>query len=310
MITLDAHGPAAARIVQLAWLLFGVCGLVYIAVLLATVWALARKRRDSDDSPETDRRLRYTITAAAITTVAILAGLLVASERTGQGLITPPGRGAVTIDVIGRQWWWEFQYRDVTPSDWVSSPNELHLPVGVPVVLRAISRDVIHSFWVPQLHGKRDLIPGQITEMWIQADTPGVYRGRCAEFCGHQHAQMALTVVAESTDQFQTWIQQQRRPAREPVAADERTGRDFFLTTTCATCHSIRGTSAAARIGPDLTHLASRRSIAAATLPNDRRHLEDWIRRAQSIKPGVRMPSHQLSDDDAASLVAYLRSLR
>jgi len=310
MSVFDAHGPAAARILELTWLLIGVSVGVYILVLAATLWALVRQRRDSDDTPRTDRRLLDGVTAAVVLTALTLAGLTLASERTGRGLITPPGRGAITVDVIGRQWWWEFRYRDVTPSDVVTSPNELHLPAGVPVVLRAISRDVIHSFWVPQLHGKRDLIPGETTEMRIQADTPGIYTGRCAEFCGHQHAKMALTVVVEPVDRFQEWIQQQRRPAPEPMSTDARAGQQLFMTSTCATCHTIRGTQAGSRIGPDLTHIASRRRIAAATLPNDAASLEHWIRDAQTIKPGNRMPSHDLSTADAASLVAYLRSLR
>lgn len=306
----DAHGPASSRILELTWLLFGVCAIVYVAVLAASAWALLRRRPEADNEPRTDRRLTHAVAIAGAVTAVVLGALTFATARAGDGLITPPGKGAITIDVIGRQWWWDFQYRDVTPSEWVSSPNELHLPVGVPVVLRAISRDVIHSFWVPALHGKRDLIPGRVTEMWIQADRPGVYRGQCAEFCGHQHARMALTVIAEPREAFQAWLRGQRQPAAEPVSPEEQAGRDFFLQTTCSTCHTIRGTPAASRIGPDLTHLASRRTIAARTLPNDRAHLERWIREAQHVKPGSRMPSHALQPDDASALLAYLGSLR
>jgi cytochrome c oxidase subunit 2 len=306
----EVQGPAAARIAELTWLLLAVCVAVYVLVIGTAAWAVLRRRRETDDSPGTDRRLTRSVAAAGIVTALVLSGLTLATARAGEGLITPPGKGAITIDVIGRQWWWDFQYRDVTPSDWVSSPNELHLPVGVPVVLRAISRDVIHSFWVPQLHGKRDLIPGRITEMWIQADEAGVYRGQCAEFCGHQHARMALTVVAEPLDQFQAWLAGQRQPAAAPASPLEQAGQEFFLRTTCATCHTIRGTPAGSRIGPDLTHLASRRAIAARTLPNDREHLEQWIRGAQDVKPGSRMPSHALSAADAEALLAYLQRLR
>jgi cytochrome c oxidase subunit 2 len=234
----------------------------------------------------------------------------VASFASGRGLTQPSGPAAVTIDVIGHQWWWDFQYRDVTPSDMVTSPNELHIPVGVPVVLRLQTRDVIHSFWVPSLHGKRDLVAGYTNHLWIQADTPGVYRGQCAEFCGHQHANMAFTVVAEPVDAFQTWLQQQRRPAAEPATDLQRRGRDVFLQSPCVSCHTVRGTDAGSRLGPDLTHVASRLTIAAGTLPNTRGHLAGWIADPQSIKPGVRMPANPLPAEDLQAVLAYVRALR
>jgi cytochrome c oxidase subunit 2 len=217
------------------------------------------------------------------------------------------------VDVIGHQWWWDFQYRSDRPQELVSSPNELHLPVGVRVVLRAVSRDVIHSFWVPNLHGKRDLIPGQVTPLWLQADRPGVYRGQCAEFCGVQHAHMAFVVVAEPLDRFNAWLQHQRQPAPPPVATDDgavRRGHELFMQQPCVTCHAIRGTDAGARLGPDLTHVGSRMTLAAGALPNTPEHLSRWIAEAQSVKPGNRMPTISLGDDDRRALVAYLRSLQ
>jgi cytochrome c oxidase subunit 2 len=240
----------------------------------------------------------------------ILVGLVTASALADRGLSSPSGPGAVTVDVIGHQWWWEFRYRDVTPSDWVTSPNEMHIPVGVPVVIRAMSPDVIHSFWVPNLEGKRDLIPGMITHTWIQADTPGIYRGQCAEFCGYEHAKMAFFVVAEPMYRFQEWMQRQRTPAREPSTPEQMHGRDVLVSSPCVVCHSINGTIAGSHVGPDLTHVGSRRSIAAGTLANSDDRLNEWIDDPQAIKPGNRMPAHLLSPADRRDVIAYLRSLQ
>jgi cytochrome c oxidase subunit 2 len=304
------EGPAARGIATHGWYLFSVCAVVYGLVLAATAWALLRPRKEADGAPATDRRLRLVVTVAVALTAVTLVTLVVSSVLAGRGLMSPSGAGAVTIDVVGHQWWWEFQYRDVSPSEFVTSPNELHIPVGVPVVLKAQSRDVIHSFWVPNLHGKRDLIPGQITHTWIQADRPGVFRGQCAEFCGHQHARMAFTVIAEPMDRFKQWIAQQRQHAREPETSEQREGQRIFLSTTCVMCHTIRGTSAGSRVGPELTHVATRASLAAGTLPNTPDHLARWVRDPQAIKPGTRMPAATLSAADLHMLLAYLRSLR
>jgi cytochrome c oxidase subunit 2 len=305
---LDPQGPAAGTIATLGWILMGVCGVVYVLVLGALAWALGR--RESPDDAATTRRLTGVVTGAVVVTTVTLVGLAASSSFFGRGLNAPTGPGAVTVDVIGHQWWWDFQYRDVSPSDVVSSPNELHIPVGVRVVLKVQSRDVIHSFWVPALHGKRDLVPGQTTRFWIQADEPGVYRGRCAEFCGHQHARMAFLVVAEPMAQFQAWLRQQRQPAAAPAGDAERHGQAVFLRSPCRSCHTIRGTDAGSRFGPELTHLASRRTIASGTLPNTVEHLERWLDDPQAIKPGVRMPPVPLARSDRDAMVAYLRSLR
>jgi cytochrome c oxidase subunit II len=303
-------GPAARDIASLGWFMFAICGAVYLSVLAALAWALMRRRHASDALPATERRLTQTVVAAVGATIAILLVFTISSVVAGRGLTSPRGPGAVTIDAVGHQWWWEFQYRDLTPSDFVTSPNELHIPVGVPIHIKAISRDVIHSFWVPNLHGKRDLIPGQVTNFWIQADAPGVYRGQCAEFCGHQHANMAFTVVAEPMDKFQAWIQHQRQPAPEPRTDEEKRGQQAFLQTTCVMCHTIRGTSAGSRVGPELTHVGSRLTLAAGAIPNTRGHLAGWVINSQSVKPGNRMPPNPLASDDLQAVVTYLRSLR
>jgi len=307
---LNPAGPPAAAIAAVTWVFFAVCAVVYVLVIAALLWAIARRRTDADDGPETSARLGRVVAGASVITIATVIVLTVVSVVAGRGLTAPATPGAITVDVVGRQWWWEFQYHGSNPSELVSSPNELHIPVGVPVVLTAISRDVIHSFWVPRLHGKRDLIPGIETETWIQADTPGVYRGQCAEFCGHQHARMAFHVVAEPMNEFQAWLARQRQAAPAPSSEVAQRGHDVFMRGTCATCHTIRGTSAGSRVGPELTHVASRRSIAAGTLASTRENLAEWIVNSQSIKPGNRMPPNPLPPDDLHALLTYLETLR
>ena len=306
----NPQGPVARSVAELGWFLIGLCTAIYVAVMVALAIALVRRRRDSDAAPETQARLTRHVGMASAGTVLVLVALAVATFAADRGLNSPSGPGAITVDVVGNQWWWNFQYRDVSPGDFVSVPNELHVPVGASIHVRARSRDVIHSFWVPNLLGKRDLVPGIVTNTWFQADTPGVYRGQCAEFCGHQHANMALQVVAEPMDRFLAWIRHQRRPAAEPVTDEQRRGRDVFMQSPCVTCHTIRGTDAGSRFGPDLTHVGSRLTIAAGTLPNTRENLERWVANAQAVKAGVRMPPVRLADDDRRALVSYLRSLR
>lgn len=306
----NPQGPTARSMADLGWFLIALCSAIYIAVMVALAMALTRRRHETDSSPETTARLTRNVVLASAGTVVVLVALAVATFAADRGLNSPSGPGAVTIDVVGNQWWWNFQYRDVSPNDFVSVPNELHVPTGVPIHIKAQSRDVIHSFWVPNLHGKRDLIPGIVTNTWFQADTPGVYRGQCAEFCGHQHANMALQVVAEPMDRFLAWIAHQRQPAADPSTDETRRGRDVFMQSTCATCHTIRGTDAGSRVGPDLTHVGSRMMIASGRLPNTRENLERWIANPQAFKAGVRMPAHRLADADLSALVSYLRSLR
>jgi cytochrome c oxidase subunit II len=303
-------GPAARSIATLGWSLLGLCAVIYGLVLAATVWALIRQRRDSDDTPDTEARLTRNVTVAVGVTVLTLVGIAISSWATERRLLSPSGAGAVTIDAIGHQWWWEFRYHDVSPSEIVDSPNELHLPIGVPIVIKTMSPDVIHSFWVPNLQGKRDLVPGQITHLWLQADREGVYRGQCAEFCGHQHAKMAFVVVAEPMTKFRQWLAQQRRPANPPQTAEEQRGQQVFLGSTCSMCHTVLGTPAGSHLGPDLTHVGSRMMLAAGALPNTPGHLALWVSNSQSVKPGNRMPPHMVPRSDLPAIVAYLRSLR
>jgi cytochrome c oxidase subunit II len=306
----DPSGPDAARISQLGWLLIVLSTVIYVAVLIATAWALWRRRTPADDSPRTAARATATVTTATAATALILVGLTFASMYFGRVVAMPSAPDTILVDVIGHQWWWEFQYHDISPSGLVTTANELHIPVGVPVTLRTQSRDVIHSFWVPQLQGKRDVIPGKVSTITLTADEPGRFDGRCAEFCGAQHARMAFTVVAERRPAFERWVQGHRQAAREPATSDETRGREVFLGSTCLLCHTIRGTNAGGRVGPDLTHLASRPHIAAGVLPNTPEDLARWIRDPQAIKPGARMPPQPVAGDDLRALVTYLRSLQ
>jgi len=201
-------------------------------------------------------------------------------------------------------------YEDSVPQRRVTTANELYLPVGQRVKLVMTSTDVIHSFWVPNLAGKKDIVPGYRTETWIQADRPGVYRGQCAEFCGHQHAKMGITVIAVPRAEFDQWIAQQLQPAAPPTDSIALAGQQVFVNGPCAMCHNITGTTASGIVGPDLTHLASRRMIGAGTLLNRRGQLAGWIVDPQGIKPGVRMPSNQIDPNDLRALLAYLETLR
>jgi cytochrome c oxidase subunit 2 len=213
---------------------------------------------------------------------------------------------SLTIEVIGHQWFWEIRY----PGMRAVTANELHIPVDTRVNVIGTTADVIHSFWVPELNRKIDLIPGRRNRLLLDADHTGVYRGQCAEFCGLQHAHMAMLVFVQSRRAFRAWLRNMARPARSPRSFEERRGRKLFLGEACSGCHEIRGTDARGQIGPDLTHLATRTSLAAGTIANSQAVLGRWIRDPQHFKPGNKMPSLQLRESDFRALVAYLESLR
>jgi cytochrome c oxidase subunit 2 len=250
------------------------------------------------------------VSIATALTVLILFGFLVYDVAVGRQLTRGLGKDALQVRVIGHQWWWELQYRDSVAHNWFTTANELHIPVGRPVALELLSTDVIHSFWPPTVSQKRDLIPGKDNSLWLQADTPGVYRGQCAEYCGQQHAKMAFLVIAQRPDSFASWLAAQRDTALTPTTELARRGQEVFLASSCVMCHAIGGTPAGSRVGPDLTHLASRRTIAAGTLPNTRGNLAGWIVDPQKIKPGTRMPPNQLKPADLQALLAYLETLK
>jgi cytochrome c oxidase subunit 2 len=249
------------------------------------------------------------VSAALFVTVLILATFLVFDFSAGRLLAEHPQR-ALTIDVIGHQWWWEAIYEDPDPSQQVGTVNEIHVPVGEPIQFKLRAADVIHSFWAPNLNGKKDLIPGYVSTLWFQADTPGVYRGQCAEFCGLQHAKMAMYIVAEPKPKFTAWLAAGSQPQQPPTDPTLVYGQRVFMSSGCAVCHQIAGTDARSTVGPDLTHLKSRGTIAAGALANNRANLARWIENPQAIKPGVRMPAIPLQPAQREALVSYLETLK
>jgi cytochrome c oxidase subunit 2 len=304
-------GPQAGRINSLWWITLWITTAVFFIVIVTlAIGLLKRHASTAADTSEAAERRRSQVVAGAIgLTVLTVFFLLVASISTGRATAALQSKSAINIEVTGHQWWWEVRYSDPDASHIVHTANEIHIPVGQPVVITTASADVIHSFWAPNIHGKRDLIPGYSTAFWIQADQEGTFRGQCAEFCGHQHAHMAFFIIAESPEKFQSWLENQRKPAVEPDDAEKLHGREVFLQSPCVMCHTIRGTKAGSVVAPDLTHLASRQTIAAGTLPNNRGSLGGWIVDSQSIKPGNKMPPNNLSGDDLNALLAYLQSL-
>jgi cytochrome c oxidase subunit 2 len=267
-------------------------------------------RRVQTESISSERRLTAAVGAALALTVITLIGLLVASVGTGRSIAALHASSAITIEVTGHQWWWEVTYDDAVPSRRVTTANEIHVPLGRPVVLKVTSRDVIHSFWAPALQGKRDLIPGYTTAIWMQVDRPGLFRGQCAEFCGLQHAHMAFDVVAEPGENFERWLEAMRQPAAAPQSAAARHGHEVFMSSRCAGCHTIQGTAAHGQVAPDLTHLATRTTVGAGTLPNTPDHLLAWVRDSQVSKPGNQMPPNPLSVDELQALLVYLETLQ
>lgn len=303
----DAAGSQAARLLPLWRFMLIVSAVVFVVVVAGLIVALVRGRRST--SPPPDRRLLGWVGAAAAVTMVTLFGYLGFNFAVGHAMTGPPS-GALVIDLVGHQWWWEVEYDDSLPQRHLRTANEIHIPVGRPVLLRLEAADVIHSIWVPSLAGKKDLIPGHPNSLLIRADRAGVYRGQCAEFCGHQHALMGLLVIAEPPAQFAAWYRSQLEPAAQPADSAARRGEQVFLGGSCAMCHAVEGTPAASHEGPPLTHLASRRTLAAATLPNTRAGLGAWIVDPQGTKPGVHMPPNELAPADLNALLDYLRGLR
>lgn len=308
-------GPQAERIAGLYWVFFGVSAAVYLIVVIFLVAALikGRRRLEPDVTAEREHSMARTVAIGSALTIVILFGLLFFSVATGSAIGTfgqnKPHQ--LEIDVTGHQWWWEVGYPDVKePDKSFRTANEMHIPVGTAVLFRVATRDVIHSLWIPNLHGKRDLIPGRVNKFWVQADRPGTYRATCGEFCGLQHAHMAMVVVAESPTQFEAWKARQQTPANNPTTPEQLRGREAFLRLPCVNCHSIVGTDAYATVGPDLTHLASRATIGSGILLNTRGNLAGWVVNAPAIKPGIQMPANPMSSQDLNDLLAYLESLK
>jgi cytochrome c oxidase subunit 2 len=299
---IDPRGLGAQRIEGLWWLVFWIAAVVFAVVCVFLVVAVLRGQRD-DVEPAGQVRWGepFIVVSGVLLPTVILVGVFAVALSDMQESARTDERASLEIEVTSHDWWWEARY----PNGAVTA-NEIHIPVGQPVRLRLTSADVIHSFWVPQLQGKADHVTGRSRVMWLQADEPGRYRGQCAEFCGLQHAHMAFYVVAQGASDFRAWLEAIARPATATASPE---GRRVFLSSTCVGCHTIQGTSAVARVGPDLTHLGSRETLFAGTVPNDAVNLRKVILAPQSLKPGVAMPPTDLSPKEVDALVTYLQEL-
>jgi cytochrome c oxidase subunit 2 len=300
---LRPRGPAAQRIDGLWWFMFWIALGVFCVVIGMLLFGMLRRRKP--DSVERGSGETAVVLLGIVAPVIILVTLFVVSIHDLNALSAPAKTNALTVNVIGHDWWWEVRY----PQQHVVTANEIHIPTGKPVLLHLSTGDVIHSFWVPQLSEKTDMIPGKINRMLIQADHPGVYRGQCAEFCGLEHARMSFLVIAEAPAQFDAWTAAESQPLAATTGAAAR-GEKVFLHSTCVSCHAIQGTSASATDGPDLTHFGSRRTIAANTLPNTRGNLAAWIEDPQGIKPGADMPPAVLEPSQLQALLTFVEGLK
>ena len=318
---LNPAGPYSAKVDSLFWMVFWIATVIFVLVTLALVFAVLRFRERKGKERavrqlhgNTKLEIAWTILPAALLAVVAVPTVSTLFEMRSA---PDPEDNALEIEVIGHQWWWEFRY----PEYGFTTANEMHIPVDRPVYLTLTSADVIHSFWVPRLAGKRDAVPGRESHILMQADEPGTYLGQCAEFCGLAHADMRQRVFAHTPEEFEAWATAQAQPAVVPTEGAALAGWETFQVQ-CTSCHAIDGTTAAAQLAPNLTHFASRTSFAGATLDNTREHLEQWLRDPSSLKPMtpqlndlverriLGMPTLGLSDQQIAELVAFLETLR
>jgi cytochrome c oxidase subunit II len=313
---IDPAGPAATAIADLTWFLVIVLAIIYGLTVTALGFAIARGWRSRGvplPSPiPRERMSAFWVGAATVGSVIVLTLFVIASFVTDRKLLALERDPAVVITINAHQWWWEITYSDPVPAKGFVTANELHLPVGKAAKITLQSSDVIHSLWLPNISGKRDILPGRTETIWLTASETGVWRGRCAEFCGYQHARMQLDVIVESETEFERWRAAQVQPSRSPATPEEQRGQQVFSDYGCMVCHSVRGAPGSGYSGtaPDLTHLKSRQRIAAGILPNTKGYLAGWIADPQSQKPGVLMPLNLLPPGDFQALVTYLESLK
>lgn len=305
---LDPHAPEARRIAGVWWLMFALSAAVYVVVAAFIVISIVRGRRarpasEEAKDPKDDTFIWF---GGIVAPVVILAVLAVVTITTTQAL-RKPERGELRIEVVGKRWWWDVRY----PDSGVTTASEIHVPVGRPVDIELTSDNVVHSFWVPELAGKVDTIPGQRNHLRIRATEAGTFRGECAEYCGIQHAHMNLVVIADEPVDFDRWLARRRAGAGlTPSSEEAARGEVVFTREACAGCHAVKGTQATGRIGPDLSDFGSRKSIGSMTVPNTRSNLARWITDPESLKPGNLMPPTSLSADDLAAITAYLDGLQ
>jgi cytochrome c oxidase subunit 2 len=316
---LTPAGSAAELIAEIFWWMTGAGIAIWIAVIALTLWAARQlPRRGSepalaDELPGSAHQRRDSILiigGGALVPTILLTALLVYGLAPIPTLLAPAPEGSLRITVSGEQWWWRVLYEPPAGAPVVLA-NEIRLPIGEPVEFRLESPDVIHSFWIPSLAGKIDMIPGRVTRLALTPTKTGVFRGACAEYCGIAHALMSFYIVVDQKLAFERWLADQQAPALEPIEAAAVRGRELFFANGCNACHTIRGTSAAGVIGPDLTHVGNRLSIGAGTLPNQIESLVQWIARTEHAKPGVLMPPFgMLPQEELKALAVYLKGLK
>lgn len=311
--TLDPAGQATERLADLGWLVYTIFTVVTLLMWGLIVWVALRRRGSLDRHAPVDAGggQGWILVGGLLVPAAILSFIFIAGLQGMSAFPMTDGEiPAPEIRVTGHQWWWDVRYVAGGPNLHFRTANEIHIPVGRLVDIELVSADVIHSFWVPRLHGKVDLVPGLTNRIRIRADAPGVYEGQCGEFCGAQHAKMRLLVVAEPVEEYEHWLASQRQPASSPTTEFETRGYDLFMTKPCALCHTVAGTPARGGVAPDLTHLASRRRLAANVLENNEANLMAWITHAQSLKPEALMPNvTQFTGEELQAITAYLRQL-
>jgi cytochrome c oxidase subunit 2 len=304
---LTPAGPDAALLATLTWVLTIGAAVVFAVVLALLAVALLGRR-------ERRRWLAHEATilvAGAVVPVVVLSAVLVYGLASTRAIVDDGTAATFAIEVTGEQWWWRVRYLEADGRPAFATANEIRLPVGATAELRLASADVIHSFWVPSLAGKLDMIPGHVNRLRLRADRPGVFRGQCAEYCGGAHAHMAFHVVVEPPAAFAAWRAGQEAPAAPARDALARRGRDVFVAGGCGACHTVRGTPAAGTLGPDLTHVGSRVAVGAGMMPNHAGTLAAWIASSQHLKPGNRMPSFDVfPGEQLRALAAYLEALR
>jgi cytochrome c oxidase subunit 2 len=304
--SLDPEGPKARAVTFSWWILFAVAAFVCVVVSALALRAVI-SRRGEDTEVKRGDGTKFVVILGLIIPAVILMGTFALSVGTLAANSKPPRETKLTVEVIGHRWWWEVRY----PDGEAVTANEIHIPVDTPVLLRLQTADVIHSFWVPELMPKIDLLPRRVNESWISAEKVGTYRGQCAEYCGEQHAHMAFLVIAEPQQEFEQWLAGQNEEAQPPDTELERVGLSVIENSTCGTCHTVRGTSADGDVGPDLTHVGSRRTLAAGAIPNDFGHMAGWVSNSQTVKPGNLMPpQQQLSPEELRGVVTYLQGLK
>jgi len=312
MSIFGAGGDGGRRVSGLAWFLIVTAAVVYAITMAILLVGISRNRdRDPAAVDMSERGHGFIIWGGAIMPVVVLTAVFIAGLTAMGRLPAAASERAPRFTITGHQWWWQVDYDDPDTPGSFTTANELHVPVGETVRIRLVSADVIHSFWVPGLQGKIDLIPGDTNEVRIHAEKAGTYRGQCAEFCGMQHANMAFTVVADAPPRYAAWIAGQQGLAKAPVDSLTALGRQLVTGGPCALCHTLRGTNARGQVAPDLTHVGSRLTLAAGTLPNNLGTMEAWIANAQSLKPGTKMPTiTQFNGRELRAVAWYLESLK